>query len=133
MGSHVYISRNVSFGGIYNIELGNNVAINQGCNLYGDYGISIGDNTKLSPYVQLYSANYKYDKDKIIGSQGTEGKRIVIGQNVWIGAGSIILAGVSIGNNCIVGAGSVVRKDIIENQLWGGNPAKFIKNIIWKK
>lgn len=123
------ISRNVSFGGTYNIEIGNNVAINQGCNLYGDFGISIGDDTKLSPYVQLYSANYKPRKGKIIGSLGVEGVTIKIGKNVWIGAGSIVLAGVTVGDNSIIGAGSVVCRNVPANEVWAGNPARLIKKI----
>lgn len=129
IGKGVFICRNVSFGGLYNIELGDRVDINQGCNLYGDFGISIGDNTKLSPYVQLYSANYKYKKGVEIGSLGVTGKEITIGKNVWIGASSVILPGVTIGDNSIIGALSLVNKDIPGNEVWAGNPARFIKNI----
>lgn len=56
-------------------------------------------------------------------------KPIEIGENVFIGTASIILKGVSIGKNSIVGAGSVVAKSIPENEIWAGNPAKFIKKI----
>ena len=73
-GKNIAISRNTSFGGIYNIVLEETVQINHGCNLYGDYGIFIGKNTKLSPYVQIYSANYVVKKGVIVGSLGTEGK-----------------------------------------------------------
>lgn len=129
IGKGVYICRDVSFGGLYNIELGDRVDINQGCNLYGDFGISIGDGTKLSPYVQLYSANYKYVKGATIGSLGVIGREIIIGKNVWIGAGSVILPGVTIGDNSIIGALSLVNKDIPGNEIWAGNPAKFVKRI----
>ena len=54
---------------------------------------------------------------------------VIIEDNVFIGARSIILKGVTIGRNSIVGAGSVVTKSIPSNQIWGGNPAKFIRNI----
>lgn len=53
----------------------------------------------------------------------------MIGDNVLIGAHSIILKGVTIGNNAVVAAGSVVSRSIPANELWGGNPAKFIKKI----
>lgn len=129
IGKGVFICRNVSFGGLFNIELGDRVDINQGCNLYGDFGITIGAGTKLSPYVQLYSANYKYKKGEVIGSLGVIGKEITIGKNVWIGAGSVILPGVTIGDNSIVGALSLVNKDIPGNEIWAGNPARFIKKI----
>lgn len=54
---------------------------------------------------------------------------IPINDNVFIGAFSIILKGVNIGKNSVVAAGSVVTKSIPDNQIWGGNPAQFIKNI----
>lgn len=53
---------------------------------------------------------------------------VVINDNVFIGMNSIILKGVTIGSNSIIAAGSVISKDIPENQIWGGNPARFIKN-----
>ena len=56
-------------------------------------------------------------------------KRVNIGKNVWIGSGSIILPGVTIGDNSIIGAGSVVTKNIAENSIAVGNPAKVIKTI----
>lgn len=129
IGKNVFIGRSVSFGGLYNTEVGNRVAINQGCNLYGDFGISIGDDTKLSPYVQLYSAKYVHRQGSIIGSLGVTGKRVNIGKNVWIGAGSVILSGVTIGDNSIVGALSLVNKNIPKNEIWVGNPARFVKRI----
>ena len=54
---------------------------------------------------------------------------VVIKHDAFIGAGSIILPGVTIGANSIVGAGSVVTKNIPDNQIWGGNPAKYIKDV----
>ena len=50
-----------------------------------------------------------------------------IGKNVWIGANSVILPGVTIGNNAVIAAGSIVTKDISEGVIVGGNPARFIK------
>lgn len=129
IGRGVMLARNVSFGGLYNIEIGDNVSINQGCNLYGDFGITIGNDTKLSPYVQIYSANYKYSKKSIIGSLGLVGSKVNIGKGVWIGSGSVIVPGIAIGDGSIIAALSVVTKDVPENEVWGGVPARFIKKI----
>lgn len=129
LGKGSYISRNVSIGRFSNIEIGKHVSINQGCNLYGDFGIIIGDYSKLSPYVQLYSANYIYNKHKHIGESGVRGQQIIIGKNVWIGASSIVLSGVKIGDNSIIGAMSLVNKNIPSGEMWAGNPIKFIKRI----
>lgn len=65
------------------------------------------------------------EMDKI----NTNNKPVIIGDNVFIGAHSTILKGVTVGNNSIVGACSVVTRSIPENEIWGGNPAKFIKKI----
>ena len=54
---------------------------------------------------------------------------VLIGDNVWIGGSSVILGGVTIGNNAVIAAGSVVTKDVEENAVVGGNPAKFIKYV----
>lgn len=59
---------------------------------------------------------------------------IVIGNNVWIGMGSMILSGVHIGDGSVIAAGSIVNKDVPEHSLVGGNPARIIRrNIVWKK
>lgn len=77
----------------------------------------------------MYSANYKIKSGKPLGSLGVVGKKIIISENVWIGAGSIVLSGVTIGDKSVIGAGSVVTKNVPPNQLWAGNPAEFIRKI----
>ena len=56
-------------------------------------------------------------------------KPVILKSNCFIGAGSIVLKGVTVGRNSIVGAGSVVTRDIPDNEIWGGSPAKFIKRL----
>ena len=114
------------------------------CNdlVIGDYsgiGInaSIGPNCKIGNYVMMgpncsiYTINHKYQKSDIpFCFQGnSKVKPVVIGSNVWIGANVIILPGVTIGNNVVIGAGSVVTKDVGDDFIVGGNPAKIIKKI----
>jgi acetyltransferase-like isoleucine patch superfamily enzyme len=88
-------------------------------------GIDIGKNFLFAPGVKLISSNH--DIGNI--SKSVEGKPIIIGDNVWVGANAVILPGVKLGNHCVVGAGSVVSKSFDEdNLIIGGNPAKIIKS-----
>ena len=116
---------NIIYG---NVTLGKKFYANFNCTFLDDEHITIGDNVMLGPNVCLCTVNHPFDiikrRDFYICS-----KPINIGNDVWIGANSIILPGITIGNNVIIGAGSVVTKDIPDNQVWFGNPAKFYKNI----
>lgn len=96
--------------------------------------ISIGSNVKIGGNVVMYdtdfhSLNPLHRRDKAMDKKYVVTAPIVIGDDVFIGAHSTILKGVCIGNNAIVGACSVVTKNIPENEIWGGNPAKFIRKI----
>lgn len=110
----------------YNIYLGKEVMLNYGCVLLDVCPIYIGDHTLIGPYTQIYTACHSLDSQK--RKKSIEyGKPVVIGQNVWIGGGCIILPGVTIGDNSVIGAGSVVTKDIEANVIAVGNPCKVIK------
>lgn len=112
--------------------IGDNVGISQTA-LICHKSIKIGNNVKIGGGVSVYDTDFhsldpeirksKYDLKKRIE------KPIVIKDNAFIGAHSIILKGVTIGENSIIGAGSVVTKSVPDNQIWAGNPAKFIRNI----
>ena len=81
--------------------------------------ISIGDNVRISHHVALYTLNSYPD--------GEKSGDIVIKDNAWICYGVYIGEGITIGKNSVVGANSVVTKDIPDNEVWGGVPARFIK------
>lgn len=94
--------------------------------------IEIGNNVNLGGNVVIYDTDFhslnhidRLDKNKDVIN--TKTKPVKIGNNAFIGAHSTILKGVTIGNNSIIGAGSVVTKNIPDNEIWAGNPAKFIK------
>lgn len=87
--------------------------------------ISIGDNVTLAPRVHILA----HDASTGLFLNYTRFANVSIGNNVFIGAGSIILPGVEIGDNVIIGAGSIVSKNIPSNSVAAGNPAKVIKPI----
>lgn len=91
--------------------------------------IIIEDSVMLGPDVKLIAGDHRYDLHSIeIRNAGTGRQgQIRIKRGAWVGAGTIILKGVSVGEGGIVGAGSVLTKDIPANEIWAGNPAGFIK------
>ena len=119
------ISRNVKI--IYKdktrrrLKIGKNCFIGVNCVLDATKGVIIGDNVQLAPNVLILSHDSSKNRKKPFE------KEVVIEDNVFIGAGSILLSGVKIGKNAVVGAGSVVTKNVKSNILVVGNPAKLIK------
>lgn len=112
----------------YNIEVGENFYVNYGCVILDVNNVKIGDNVLLAPNVQIYTATHPVDPiERLTGKEFA--KQIVIGNNVWVGGGTIICPGVKIGDNVTIGAGSVVTKDIPDNVIAVGNPCKVIKEI----
>lgn len=123
---HIEAPFNCDYG--YNIEVGENFYANYGCTILDVNKVKIGDNVLLAPNVQIYTANHPIDPiERLTGKEYA--KPIVIGNNVWIGGGSIICPGVKIGDNAIIGAGSVVTKNIPDNVIAVGNPCRVIKKI----
>ena len=107
-------------------KIGKNVLINFDCVFLDLGGITIEDNVFIAPKVSLLSEAHPTspeDRHSLVP------KAIHIKKNAWIGAGTIILPGVTIGENAVVAAGAVVSRDVAPNTIVGGVPAKFIKNI----
>lgn len=110
------------------LKIGNNVGINHYCFIGVRGEIEIGDNVIFGPRVSVFSENHIFDRIDIpIKHQGVTKGITKIGNDVWIGAQTIILSGVSIGDGCVIGAGSVVTKDIPPYSLAVGVPASVIK------
>ncbi len=111
-----------------NIHVGKNFFANYNCTFLDLAEIRIGDDCKIAPNVMILSTTHPLDAEQRKNWK-TIGAKINIGNNVWIGAGAIVLPGVTIGDNSIIGAGSVVTKDVPRNCVVAGNPAKIIKSI----
>ncbi|MGE8339512.1 MAG: DapH/DapD/GlmU-related protein, partial [Flavobacterium sp.] len=108
------------------IRIGQNVFINFDCTFLALGGITIEDDVLIGPKVSLVTENHPLDPKE---RKGLIGKPIHIKKNAWIGANATILPGVTIGENAVVAAGAVVSKDVPDNTIVGGIPAKFIKNV----
>ena len=112
--------------------IGNDVGISQTAIICHEK-ITIEDQVKIGGGVKIYDTDFHSLNPNIRASkEDTNFKKkasVLIKKNAFIGAYSIILKGVTIGENSIVGAGSVVSKSIPDNEIWAGNPAKFIKSI----
>ena len=111
-----------------NTELGDGVYFNANCVILDCAKVTIGSNTFVGPNVQFYTPIHPLDY-KTRNTFVESAKPINVGKNCWLGGSVIILPGVNIGDGCVIGAGAVVTKDIPENSLAVGNPAKVIKKI----
>ncbi|WP_456274585.1 maltose acetyltransferase domain-containing protein [Bacillus sp. AK031] len=111
-----------------NIHVGENFFANFDCVFLDVCDIRIGENCQVAPGVHIYTATHPLNP--VERNSGKEyGKPVMIGDNVWIGGQSVINPGISIGNNVVIASGSVVTKDVPDNVVIGGNPARVIKQI----
>lgn len=126
-GCYIELPFHANWGG-KNVHFGNGVYANSNLTLVDDGQIYVGDRVMIGPNVTVATANHPLDPD--LREKGLQYNRdVVIGDNVWLGAGVIIVPGVHIGKNAVIGAGSIVTKDIPENVLAVGNPAHVIRQI----
>ena len=111
-----------------NVHFGNSVYANFNLTLVDDCDIFVGNNVMFAPNVTVATATHPINP-VLRSKQAQYNLPVHIGNNVWIGAGAIILPGVSIGDNTVIGAGSVVTKDIPANVVAVGNPCKVLREI----
>ena len=130
-GEKVFIHPTTMIGDPQLVSIGNYCHIQNDCKLFGSgAGIDIGEGTILSHEIQIFARNHYYDGEDLKMLPYDERftyKKVVIGKYVWIGARSMIMAGVNIGDGAVVAAGSVVTKDVPQCAIVGGNPARVIK------
>lgn len=119
-----------------NIYFGNNCEVNMNCTFLDDNEIRIGNNALIAPNVQIYTAFHPTNAADRFGESKEDGSfefcktqtaPVVIGDNVWIGGGAILMPGVTIGDNVVIGAGSVVTKDIPSDSIAYGAPCCVVR------
>lgn len=122
-----------------NIYFGNNCEVNMNCTFLDDNKIVIGDSALIAPNVQIYTAFHPTNSKNRFGEKKEDGTfefcktqtaPVVIGNDVWIGGGAIIMPGITIGDNVVIGAGSVVTRDIPSDKIAYGNPCRVIRDNI---
>jgi maltose O-acetyltransferase len=124
----IYIEPTFRCDSGYNIHVGNNFYANFDCVILDVCPVTIGENCFMAPGVHIYTATHPLDAmERISGAE--YGKPVTIGDNVWIGGRAVINPGVTIGNNVVVASGAVVTKDVPDNVVVGGNPARVIKEL----
>lgn len=123
VGENVHFEKGMRIDYGCNTHIGNNVFINFNFVLLDCAPVTIGNNVFIAPDVQIYTAQHPLDpemRNQHIGSA----RPVIIGDDVWIGGGSIILPGVTIGKGSTIGAGSVVKHDIPAGVIAAGNPCQ---------
>ena len=113
-------------GGVGDIEIGSNCYINSGTVLYSGNGISVGNDVLIASNCTIAATGHKYsDSSKSIRAQGFPDSRggVLIEDDVWIGANSVILDGSVIHKGAVVGANSLVRGELVSNGVYFGSPA----------
>ena len=116
-----------NWGG-HHVHLGSYVYANAGLKLVDDTHIYVGDGTMFGPNVVLATAGHPIDPE--LRSRGLQYNMPVrIGKNCWLGAGVIVMPGVTIGDNVVIGAGSIVTKDIPSNVVAVGNPCRVMREV----
>lgn len=116
-----------NWGG-HHVHFGNKVYGNFNLTLVDDTHIYVGNCCKFGPNVTIATAGHPI-LPELRMQQYQYNAPVHIGNNVWIGAGAIVLPGITIGDNCVIGAGSVVTKDIPSNVVAAGNPCRILREI----
>lgn len=136
------VGQNLTINGQVNIlygnhmSIGDDVFINGNCTFQDSNLISLGDRVIIGPDTKFYCGSHSLDSKGRFGTRENGEKYLIsytkpisVGNDVWIGGNVTIIGGVKIGRNVVIGAGAVVTKDVPDNCVVGGVPAKLIKKL----
>ena len=127
-GDNIYIMPHFDIGGSENLSLYNHIHLGKNAFINATGGVDILSGTVVGPYVTIYSVNHIYDNAKKIPfDDEIDRRKVVIGENCWLGSHVFICPGVELGEGCVVAAGAVVTKSFPPLSVIGGNPARIIK------
>jgi len=126
IGPNVNIRPCIKFAMGCNISIGENSGIGDNCFLQDIGDIIIGEDVLMGPEVMIFTANHNMKKDELIRTQESLVEKVVIEDDVWIGARSIILPGVKLCKGAVIAAGAVVTRNVEPYTIVGGVPAKKI-------
>ena len=131
--SEIIVYKHVRYSSVEGrLVIGDHVGLGAGANIRAAGGeIHIGSNTGISQHcVLLASSHVTTDPGRYLHAKWDETRvGVYIGENVWIGAGTIVMPGVKIGDSAVIGAGSVVTKSVPANEIWAGAPARLIRSV----
>ncbi len=148
LGKHVDVSDNVSLNRIHTgnngkirhysivfggpekpVIIGNDFFIGTHCYINGCAGLTLGDRVTIAHGTMIFTDSGPNTSPWLQQHYPITAAPIVIGSDVWIGAGAMILPGVTIGDKCVIGAGTVVRESVTSGSVVAGNPARTVKEL----
>lgn len=130
LGSNVYFKRNSIVGVAKKdafIKIGHETTIGFNSIIMASESIVIGENCMIAPNVYIVDSNHKTEKGKNYNEQANVTSKVKIGDNVWIGSGTCILAGAKIDDNTVIGANSTVLRGFYPSAIYVGSPARKVK------
>lgn len=127
LGNRVHLGRGVFLGGGGEIRIGNHTCINAGTIVCSRTEVLVGDGCMIAAYCYIIDTDHVFNRVEVpIREQGYASRKVVIGNDVWVGSHSIIAKGVTIGDGAVVGANSFVNRDVPALTVVAGSPAVVI-------
>jgi len=129
-GSNVMIADGVVLKNMRSVVLGDNISIHQGCYIDGLGGVEVGSNVSIAHHVSILTFNHSWEDDSLpIKYNPSVLNSVKIGSDVWVGCAVRIMPGIIINDRSVIAAGAVVTSAVPSNSIYGGVPARKIREI----